>query len=330
MKFSPLTVSTAVAYFATNVTKVFGCGEDTNLGFEQGDLSCWTATTTSTSNSISVETSATSSAISSIDPIFGTYAARIPSGCSTNKLSRTFTSPISGVAKWDGGDFLPYDDNGLIKVVQDGTILFQASIAEYGTYGDSNWLPFQYASPSGNPFTLEVSSTNGKDCSFPSYVLFDLDDFAIDANGPYLVLAGSSTVLEGTSNKLTADIGATWSLDCPTSASASATSTSTSGPSAASVASFGEVSSLSTTLSIPSDVEPELCTLTLEATLGTSTKSSSTQVCFLDCSVISAAMLFYYSYLNSVGLMFCCPPFLGYCGQPIRRICHWRRIHHLS
>jgi len=160
----------------------------------------------------------------------------------------------------------------IIKVVQDGTILFQASIAQYGDYGDSKWLPFQYASPSGNPFTLEVSSTNGQDCGLASNVLFDLDDFAIDANGPYLVLAGSSTVLEGTSNKLTADIGATWSLDCPSA---------TSGPSAASVASFGDVSSLSTTLSIPSDVEPELCTLALEATSGTITKSSSTQVCFL-------------------------------------------------
>ena len=160
----------------------------------------------------------------------------------------------------------------IIKVVQDGTILFQASIAQYGALGESAWLPFQYASPSENPFTLEVSSTNGQDCGLASNVLFDLDDFAIDANGPYLVLAGSSTVLEGTSNKLTADIGATWSLDCPSA---------TSGPSAASVASFGDVSSLSTTLSIPSDVEPELCTLALEATSGTITKSSSTQVCFL-------------------------------------------------
>jgi hypothetical protein len=272
MKFSPLTVSTALAYFATNVNKAFGCD---NASFEEGNLNCWTATTTG-GGGATVEDSATSSYISSTDPIFGTYAARIVAGCYTNKLSKTFTSPISGVAKWDGKDYLPYDDNGLIKVIEDGTILFQASIAQYGNYGDSAWLPFQYASPSGSPFTLEVSSTNTGDCGVASNVLFDLEDFAVDANGPYLVLAGSGTVIEATSNKLASDIAATWSLDCPSTSSA------TSDPSAAApVASFGDVGSLSTTLSIPSDVEPELCTLTLEATSGASTKSSSTQVCFI-------------------------------------------------
>ncbi|KAL7444670.1 hypothetical protein ACHAXM_009591 [Skeletonema potamos] len=91
-----------------------------------------------------------------------------------------------------------------------------------------------------------------------------MDDFSIDSKGPYLVFAGADTVIQGSSNQLATDISAKWSIECPSEEEEAAT--------------FEDDSALTTKMSVALDAESELCTLTLTASYGSHTKSSSTQV----------------------------------------------------
>jgi hypothetical protein len=127
---------------------------------------------------------------------YGSYFAVIPGGCSTNSLQRTFSGSeigsITGEAAWftseDGFFDLAsvvenWNDFGTVKIITDGTVLFEASIALYG-FSASPWTGFSYTFEECTTYTLEVSSTNSGDCFVDSYILLD---FEVDASNNKIV-----------------------------------------------------------------------------------------------------------------------------------------------
>mmetsp|Transcript_56745 Transcript_56745/g.84432 ORF Transcript_56745/g.84432 Transcript_56745/m.84432 type:complete len:257 (+) Transcript_56745:222-992(+) len=255
MKISNVAVQ---ALFLLSLSSPFavGCSELENAGFESGDFSCWT-----TSFFTDYYGSAVASVISSDSNFqvpFGSKMAKIGGGCQTNKITRTFTGPITGEAAWDGNESTTYNDSGLVRVIQDGTVLFQASIVQYGSFTNSQWMPFSYSSASGNPYTLEVSSTNAIDCSVTSYVYLDLQEISVSVGGPYVAAVGTATSIVGEVSGCTG-CATEWSVDCSNGV----------------VGSFGDAASLETTVSFPADAEPGICSLVLTA----EGVSSSTKVC---------------------------------------------------
>jgi hypothetical protein len=116
---------------------------------------------------------------------FGSKLAKVISGCpwSPTKLTRTFTAKQgavwSGLIKWFGGDEVPYNDSGHLKLVQGATsdTIFYADISIYGNNGQSSLTAYSKTIPADGTYTMELVVVNKGDCDFNSYVEFDVGVF---------------------------------------------------------------------------------------------------------------------------------------------------------
>jgi hypothetical protein len=141
-----------------------------NGGFESGDLAGWV-----TSGDVYV--------IPSNGNGFGSNMAKVSAGCPGSKLSRSFTAPAgavwSGVIKWFGEDYLPFNDSGSLKLIQGSTskTIFYADIATFGNYNDSPWTTYSEIIPADGTYTMELEVSNKLDCLLDSYVEFDVGVF---------------------------------------------------------------------------------------------------------------------------------------------------------
>jgi hypothetical protein len=111
-------------------------------------------------------------------PQSGNSFVVIPSGCQTNRISKSFTGneggTISGWAAFDADDYVPYNDVAVVKVLQGNEILFYEDVSSVGNWGSTPWTAFSFTFPSGGgTFTLEASCTNTKDCKLTSFLLLD-------------------------------------------------------------------------------------------------------------------------------------------------------------
>jgi hypothetical protein len=153
----------------------------TNIGFETGDLSGWTAA------------NGPAQAVTSspgFTPRWGDWFAVLTAN-STPNLYSTLTQSvwldagrtIRGVFGFRTTDYLPYNDDGYFSV--NGTPLVTASVASVGDFGTSGWLPWSFTAPSAGTYVLQLGVRNRVDGQFNSFAMLDS---AIPEPGTWIML----------------------------------------------------------------------------------------------------------------------------------------------
>ena len=157
----------------------------TNAGFETGDLSGWTFT----SGYVSVETDA-DDAIGS--PPFGehftategNYFANLIAGESSGvytTLSQAFTLTTASRLSFDAAflafDYLPYDDDGYVRIFSttSNQVVFASSISAVGDQGHTSWARFTSSTLDIGDYVLEagVRNIDDPDPRYSSQLLLD-------------------------------------------------------------------------------------------------------------------------------------------------------------
>jgi hypothetical protein len=149
-----------------------------NPGFESGTTAGWVGSGTVTTQ------------LNGYTAPYGSRFAYVTSGCPTNTLSQTFTASagdkLSGAAFFDTDDYLPYNDNGSVRIVitpsGSSTAVFSSSVGQVGSGGGTPWTAWQYTFSSSGTYRIEVQSTNVNDCGVNSYVGIDIAQ-VVDADG---------------------------------------------------------------------------------------------------------------------------------------------------
>lgn len=122
----------------------------------------------------------------------GSYFGLVRSpGCPGEHLEQAFTATagdvLTGWAFFRTGDYLPFDDEGDVRIVVtqsgDSTILFSSSVSEVGGSGSTPWKAFAFAFPATGDYVLAVRVDNAVDCGEESAVGIDLPEGPIDADG---------------------------------------------------------------------------------------------------------------------------------------------------
>ncbi len=96
-------------------------------------------------------------------------------------VSQQFTvqpgDTISGWAFFDTSDYLPYTDNGYVRITDanDNIVAtpFAASIASVGSYGETPWTPWQFTFTTGGAYKIAAGVDNGIDSTVASYIGLD-------------------------------------------------------------------------------------------------------------------------------------------------------------
>ncbi|MEI7458943.1 MAG: PEP-CTERM sorting domain-containing protein [Pirellula sp.] len=137
-----------------------------NGSFENG-LTGWQTAVTG-AGTVSVVTS-----YSSYNPVQGAFFAQITGGTADvyQTLSQTFTASagetLKGSAFFMTLDYLPFNDDGYVRLTLGNEVLFQSSVGALGnTSGNSSgtaWTPFSYLFVSSGTYTLEAGVINRLD-----------------------------------------------------------------------------------------------------------------------------------------------------------------------
>lgn len=138
-----------------------------NLGFESG-LAAWT----STGNVFTTQNAFSFSAAEGAQ-----FAVVDANGCSGSTLTQTFTGAagevIRGQAAFTAGDYLPFNDYGVLRICCGDTDLFYADVASVGDFGQTPWTEWSFTIPADGTYTLHAECRNLLDCAFNSYLLLD-------------------------------------------------------------------------------------------------------------------------------------------------------------
>ncbi len=159
-----------------------------NGGFETGDLINW-ATSIPTGGSAQAVTSHTSDTSDLLiptvyNPIEGNYFALLKADGpgSDTTLSQTFSISsglrIEGWAAFDAWDYLPFDDNADVLILDAlGTTVianpWHSDVSTVGDYGDGPWTYWNWTAPTSGNYILQFRVTNSLDSDMDSYALFD-------------------------------------------------------------------------------------------------------------------------------------------------------------
>jgi hypothetical protein len=173
-----------------------------NPGFETGTTAGWQG-----------DGSATSS-YADYTARSGTYFGLVRSpGCPGQHLEQTFTAGVgdvlSGWAFFRTGDYLPYDDDGDVRIAVtqsgDSTVLFSSSVSEVGGSGATPWKSFSFLIPADGEYVLAVRVDNAVDCGEESAVGIDLPEGPIDADGDGVADAADNCTAVANADQLDSD-----------------------------------------------------------------------------------------------------------------------------
>ncbi|MEO8716986.1 MAG: VCBS domain-containing protein, partial [Burkholderiales bacterium] len=152
-------------------THMITVGAFGNTGFELGGFAGWQLSDAALGDVLSG------------GALLGERYASLRSGAGQDTystLSRNFTlaasESLSGLADFVAGDALPYDDDAYVLVGLLGgasTLLFGASVASVGDYGETGWVPFEFIAPVAGTYVLQAGVRNGQDNSVDSRLLLD-------------------------------------------------------------------------------------------------------------------------------------------------------------
>ena len=184
-----VTIAPVFSDVDTSDTHVIAVGAFGNAGFEQGGFAGWM-----------LSDAALGELVSAGAPLGERYAS-LSSGAGQDAystLARSFTlaagESLSGLAGFVAGDALPYDDDGYVSIRRLGgesTLLFSASVASVGDYGDTGWLAFEFVAPEAGTYVLEAGVRNAQDNSVASRLLLDGVEQSRPAAGVTLNAEGS-------------------------------------------------------------------------------------------------------------------------------------------
>lgn len=147
-------IKTKLLVAALSLTLASGsafAGTITNGDFGTGNLSGWSAT-----SNVNVIPEGTG------------YAADLYAGLGAGvftTISQLITlnagDILSGWAQWLGHDYMPYNDNGFVKI--NGASLFYGDVSMFGDYASSAITPFSYTALASGTYTLSAGVTNSGD-----------------------------------------------------------------------------------------------------------------------------------------------------------------------
>ncbi len=146
----------------------------TNLGFESGNVSGWTASGTGAFGA--------TDSLGPFAPFEGLFFGFVEGGEQDvyTTLSRAFDlqagDEISGEVGFrandvfeDGGTI--FNDDGYLTI--NGLTLFSRDVAAVGDFGDSGWVHFSFVAPTAGTYLLEIGAANRGDGGFASAVVLD-------------------------------------------------------------------------------------------------------------------------------------------------------------
>jgi hypothetical protein len=162
-----------------------------NGSFETGNLTGWTASPSSLAGAVS---SYHTFSPAPFTPIDGNFFALLSAGAGANvytTLSQSFSAnagdTISGWAFFQAVDYMPFNDDAYVRIVQGNQILFASSVSAVGDLGSTPWTFFSYTFPSSGTFTIEAGVRNVADNLFNSVLGLDnvrLSSASVPSNIP--------------------------------------------------------------------------------------------------------------------------------------------------
>jgi len=156
-------------------------GVVTNGGFETGDFTGWSSIVPAGATA-EVVTSHTDKDGDIYEPKEGSHFALLKTDGNGdyNILSQAFSvaagGTISGWTFFSTWDYMPYDDNAQVRILQDSTVvavLFDESVSSVGDFGETPWTFWEYTFTTAGAYTLETRITNEGDAEVASYLGLD-------------------------------------------------------------------------------------------------------------------------------------------------------------
>jgi hypothetical protein len=80
---------------------------------------------------------------------------------------------LAGSAFFKTQDYLPFDDDAYIRIVELDAVLFSSRVSAVGDYGGTSWTNFEFAIPTTGTYTIELAIRNAMDGAAPSYLGVD-------------------------------------------------------------------------------------------------------------------------------------------------------------
>ena len=170
-------LATCAAYLAVAALPASAAPALVNAGFETGNTTGWNG------NGAAAQSYAGFSAAS------GSYFGLVRSpGCPGEMLEQQFTASdgdtLTGWAFFATGDYLPYDDDGDVRVVIEKTgtdaVVFSSSVDDVGDAGSTPWTRFSYEFQTTGSYGIAVHVENDVDCGTESAVGLDMVQSAQD------------------------------------------------------------------------------------------------------------------------------------------------------
>jgi hypothetical protein len=80
---------------------------------------------------------------------------------------------LAGSAFFKTQDYLPFDDDAYIRIVELDAVLFSSRVSAVGNYGGTPWTNFEFTIPTTGTFTIELAVRNAIDGGVGSYLGVD-------------------------------------------------------------------------------------------------------------------------------------------------------------
>ena len=91
----------------------------------------------------------------------------------SQSFSATVGQVLTGSAFFQANDYLPYNDDGYVKIFENEYVLFESSVDNVGDYGFTPWTTFAYTFTSTGSYTIEAGVRNVIDDSMSSALGLD-------------------------------------------------------------------------------------------------------------------------------------------------------------